>query len=100
MNKLLANLSQAKSNPHVFWAVAAAVAVRVGPQLLFKILDNYNPHLVGPNAATQDLLEPYLKDLSEALQGYAALAAANSGPSTPPPNQNPPATPPPTGNPT
>jgi hypothetical protein len=84
MNTLITNLLQARNNPHVFWPVAIVIALRVGMQVFFKAMDIYAPHLQGQNAAMQDMLEPYVKDLTSALQGYATVAAATSGPAAPP----------------
>lgn len=89
MNKLLTNLAQAKSNPHVFWPLIVAAALRIVPPLVFKALDIYAPQLVGKDAMMQDMLEPYLRDAIQALTSYGGLAAATA---PAPANQPPPPT--------
>lgn len=86
MNQILSNIAQAKSNPHVFWPVVIAAAVKVLTQIVFEAIDIYAPGLKGQNAAMQDMLSPYLNDLYQFATGYAALAASTSGP-VPPPSQ-------------
>jgi hypothetical protein len=85
MNQLLQNLLQAKNNPHVLWPVVAVMGLRVGMQVFFRAMDIYVPHLQGQNSAMQDMLEPYIKDLTSLLQGYATVAAATTGPAVLPP---------------
>jgi len=80
MNKLLTNLAQAKNNPHVFWPILIAIALRVGLQIVFGALNIYHPTMTAQNKAFEDLLEPYFKDALQFLSGYATIAAATTSP--------------------
>lgn len=78
MNVLLQNLLQAKSNPHVFWPLAAALGLRFG----LALANIWFPAHVDQLAQTKKMVDPAITTLIS----YATLAAANSGPGKPPTN--------------